>query len=48
MYRQLREDARKAGTPEGDDAFYKAYMKLVELVQTRALGGARFTARKPA
>ncbi len=48
MYRQLREDARKAGTPEGDDAFYNAYMKLVELVQTRALGGARFTARKPA
>jgi SAM-dependent methyltransferase len=48
MYRQLREDARKAGTPEGDDDFYNAYMKLVELVQTRALGGARFTARKPA
>ncbi len=47
MYRQLREDARKAGTPEGDDAFYEAYMKLVELVQAGALGGARFTARKP-
>lgn len=48
MYRQLREEARRAGTPEGDDAFYNSYMKLVELVQTRALGGARFTARKPA
>lgn len=46
MYTKLREDALKAGTPAGDEAFYNAYMKLVELVQARALGGARFTAQK--
>jgi sarcosine/dimethylglycine N-methyltransferase len=47
MYTRLREDAIKAGTPAGDESFYQAYMKLVDLVQSRALGGARFTAEKP-
>ncbi|HWA14375.1 MAG TPA: methyltransferase domain-containing protein [Burkholderiales bacterium] len=48
MYRQLREETLRAGTPSGDEAFYRAYVRLVELVEARALGGARFTAVKPA
>jgi SAM-dependent methyltransferase len=44
MYRRLREETLRAGTPSGDDDFYDAYVRLVELVQSRALGGARFTA----
>lgn len=47
MYQKLREDAIRAGTPAGDESFYEAYMELVRLVQTRALGGVRFTAEKP-
>ena len=47
MYQQLREDAIRAGTPAGDQSFYDAYMELVDLVRTRAIGGARFTAVKP-
>jgi sarcosine/dimethylglycine N-methyltransferase len=47
MYVALREETRKAGKPSGDDSFYSAYVKLVDLVQSRALGGARFTAEKP-
>lgn len=46
MYRRLREEARRAGTPTGDDAFYSAYEKLVALVQARVLGGGRFVAIK--
>jgi SAM-dependent methyltransferase len=48
MYRSLREEARDAGTPEGHDAFYVAYARLVEMVKAGSLGGGRFTARKPA
>jgi SAM-dependent methyltransferase len=46
MYAALREEARRAGNPQGDDAFYSAYARFVELVQTRQLGGVRFVAEK--
>ena len=46
MYRRLREETLARGMPAGDEAFYSAYVRLVELVQARALGGARFTAVK--
>jgi sarcosine/dimethylglycine N-methyltransferase len=44
MYRELREETRRAGTPSGDDAFYASYARLVALVQAHALGGGRFVA----
>ncbi|HJZ44118.1 MAG TPA: methyltransferase domain-containing protein [Hyphomicrobiaceae bacterium] len=47
MYRKLRREAEAAGTPAGHDAFYRSYVRLVELVQRSALGGGRFTAQKP-
>jgi len=47
MYRRLRAEAEAAGTPAGDETFYRAYGRLVELVKARALGGARFAAEKP-
>jgi hypothetical protein len=31
----------------GDEAFYAAYARLVELVRGRVLGGGRFAAEKP-
>jgi len=46
MYRALREETEKAGTPSGFDAFYLSYERLVALVKSGALGGARFTAVK--
>jgi len=48
MYVRLREEALAAGNPAGNESFYAAYVRLVELVQARVLGGARFTAVKPA
>ena len=47
MYRKLRREAEAAGTPAGHDAFYRSYVRLVELVKLAALGGGRFTAEKP-
>jgi hypothetical protein len=47
MYRKLREETLNQGLPAGDEKFYEAYGKLVELVQKRVLGGARFVAVKP-
>ncbi len=47
MYRRLREEAERAGTPPGHDAFHESYVRFVELVQSGELGGARFTAEKP-
>jgi hypothetical protein len=44
MYRKLRGEAERAGTPAGHDAFYRSYVRLVELVQAAELGGGRFTA----
>ncbi|MEN3375412.1 MAG: sarcosine/dimethylglycine N-methyltransferase [Hyphomicrobiales bacterium] len=46
MYRGLREDAERAGTPPGHDAFHESYVRFVALVQSGELGGARFTAEK--
>ena len=46
MYRELREETRQAGMPEGNAEFYDAYARLVALVQARVLGGARFSAVK--
>jgi sarcosine/dimethylglycine N-methyltransferase len=44
MYRKLRGEAERAGTPAGHDTFYRCYVRLVELVQAAELGGGRFTA----
>ena len=46
MYRKLREETLRLGTPSGDDEFYRSYARLVALVQERTLGGGRFTAEK--
>ena len=46
MYRKLREETARLGTPSGDDEFYHSYARLVALVQQRTLGGGRFTAEK--
>jgi SAM-dependent methyltransferase len=46
MYQKLRREAEAAGTPSGHDDFYRAYVLFVDLVQRKAMGGARFTAVK--
>jgi ubiquinone/menaquinone biosynthesis C-methylase UbiE len=46
MYRKLRQEAERAGTPQGHDAFHESYVRFVALVQSGELGGARFTAEK--
>ena len=46
MYQRLREEARQAGTPMGHDAFHKSYVRFVELIQQRKLGGIRIVAVK--
>ncbi len=46
MYRDLRDETLRLGTPSGDDEFYHAYARLVALVQRRTLGGGRFYAEK--
>jgi sarcosine/dimethylglycine N-methyltransferase len=47
MYRKLREETQAAGTPAGHDAFYKSYVRFVDLVNDAALGGGRFVGEKP-
>jgi cyclopropane fatty-acyl-phospholipid synthase-like methyltransferase len=47
MYRKLRAEAEAHGTPSGPDAFHRAYVRFVALMQERTLGGARFAAQKP-
>jgi cyclopropane fatty-acyl-phospholipid synthase-like methyltransferase len=47
MYQALRQEALHASAPAGDEAFYRAYARLVELVKGRVLGGGRFAAEKP-
>jgi sarcosine/dimethylglycine N-methyltransferase len=47
MYRKLREEARAANTPAGDDAFYESYVRFVGLVNDAVLGGGRFVGEKP-
>jgi len=46
MYRQMREENVRLGTPAGDEEFYGSYARLVALVQQGTLGGGRFTAEK--
>jgi len=46
MYRELRAQTQRLGTPSGDDEFYRSYARLVALVQERTLGGGRFSAEK--
>ena len=46
MYEKLRGEAEAAGTPSGHDDFYRSYVLFVDLVQEKAMGGARFTALK--
>jgi sarcosine/dimethylglycine N-methyltransferase len=47
MYRKLQEEAQKAGTPAGHDAFYESYVRFVALVNEAVLGGGRFIGEKP-
>lgn len=46
MYQRLRDEARQAGTPPGHDAFHESYIRFVELVQQRLLGGIRIVATR--
>lgn len=46
MYQRLREEARQARTPTGHDAFHRSYVRFVELIQQRKLGGVRIFALK--
>ena len=48
MYEKLRGEAEAAGTPAGHDDFYRSYVLFVDLVQRKAMGGARFAAVKTA
>lgn len=47
MYQKLRGETEKAGTSAGHDAFYRSYVRFVELVLDGGLGGARLVAQKP-
>jgi sarcosine/dimethylglycine N-methyltransferase len=47
MYQKLRGEAKQAGTPAGYDDFYKSYVRFVDLMQKKIMGGARFSAAKP-
>lgn len=46
MYQRLREETRQADTPMGHDAFHKSYIRFVELIQQRKMGGVRIVASK--
>lgn len=46
MYQRLREEARQAGTPMGHDAFHESYIRFVDLILQRKLGGVRIVAAK--
>jgi sarcosine/dimethylglycine N-methyltransferase len=48
MYQKLRGEAEQAGAPSGRSDFYKSYVLFVDLVQKKMMGGARFSATKPA
>ncbi|MCK1360539.1 class I SAM-dependent methyltransferase [Bradyrhizobium sp. 199] len=44
MYQRLREEARQSGAPTGHDAFHESYIRFVDLIQQRKLGGVRIVA----
>jgi len=46
MYQAMRREAEVAGTPVGHDAFHRSYVRFVELILARQLGGIRATAEK--
>jgi hypothetical protein len=46
MYRRLREETERAGTPSGHDAFYSSYVRFVDLVWQRHIGGVRIFAER--
>ena len=46
MYQAMRREAEAAGTPTGHDAFHRSYVRFVELILARQLGGIRATAEK--
>jgi cyclopropane fatty-acyl-phospholipid synthase-like methyltransferase len=46
MYQRLRDEAREAGTPTGHDAFHESYVRFVDLIQQRNMGGVRIIASK--
>jgi ubiquinone/menaquinone biosynthesis C-methylase UbiE len=46
MYQKLRTEAEAAGTPSGHDAFHESYVRFVDLVQQRVLGGMRIVAER--
>jgi hypothetical protein len=46
MYQRLREEARQSGTPVGHDAFHESYIRFVDLIQQRKLGGVKIVANK--
>ena len=47
MFQAMRQEAEAAGMPAGDDAFHRCYVRFVELILARQLGGIRVTAEKP-
>lgn len=47
MYQAMRGEAAAAGTPPGNDAFHRSYVRFVELILARQLGGIRAVAAKP-
>lgn len=47
MYLKLRGETAAAGTPQGDEWFYRAYPRFVELVATGGMGGALVNGRRP-
>ncbi len=47
MYQAMRGEAAAAGTPPGDDAFHRSYVRFVELILARQLGGIRAEGVKP-
>jgi sarcosine/dimethylglycine N-methyltransferase len=47
MYQRLRQEAEEAGTPPGDDAFHRSYMRFIPLVLARRVGGIRAVGTKP-
>lgn len=46
MYQKLRDTALNVGAPGGPEAFHRAYIRLIALVQTGVLGGIRLIAVK--
>jgi sarcosine/dimethylglycine N-methyltransferase len=46
MYQAMRQEAEAAGTPAGHGAFHRSYVRFVELILARQLGGIRATAEK--